>query len=1003
MSQKESSSPGTNMNIYTPTPEAKALEWDALCPSTKKALEKIIHWLNAASDANQGLNNKDQKGASKYEAPSTSILVAGDRGSGKTTVLLSAAYMYSSATKKRNCFLDTLCYKNGLNYPIRKPLENSYEKVTWLNTLDLEPLQPDSNLLAAMLVRIREVVQGLDYDDSDGCAETRKRRPSILEGDLGTEASLNQLITEATYMWEGAHDGKSRSEKASEQIKAAEIYANFQHKFKKTMENTICLMKERRKQAELFVFPIDNVDRSIEHISNISKLIRLAASHRIWFILAAVRPDYQLFLERSFQNELLKGSMGGNASNWDQTQAIARRQAATSMRRSLPEKYQILIKPLEPEYCWNFSDGRELQQPPENQTVTRELLRKTFCENKEESKLLEELCEKVGMKNRGKRLCDQLSEVELCLDAKTCSDDKLRSFKTLADLFTIPRSRVATHQCLKKIGLKFNNDRQILVDAKDVKQIDWIKRCFQVIGYKLTYEVFCKSDNKKPSETHEFKLNKQEPIFTGAGKMALGLSMRTLLDLKATISVSKTDEEKEGESAVEVAVKMLRNAIDESDIPFWASDQLLSRIVRKNSDGKWVLDLSDNPIEKFEQTPQFNQIYIPENIKKYNSDCNVKEKKAQYDPEVNFIIEESLKCQHFPDLVLQLRNLEKVKGEKDSIPLPTVITGWFMILHDILKLRDEQRVISDKNLPNEVFPAVVKKIHKLIFNNCLEPVKLVFGWKPPEWRTFVEHFLFAELWTTIIHNLESCIKKQREEQIEEPEELEKKKLERLESEQKEKKLPDEQYKKRRDSLIKELKLPQSEKQKETKKKIGRILRLAWVECICIVFSKKTPTPLDTLVSPYKFCNYELDEIADKVKVKLKTLVNDLENELFGYRKNPQSDWLLKELPLFLGPEYSHLDKKGEDCWCKKRIWSWLEDEFSKLEENWKEYETGLNALREEKVRSAISESLGLGENDCSSKDKSYEERKDDDLKIKNIMKDWFKATKEDDKFWSQRN
>ncbi len=207
MFENESGTVDYNQMIYSPMPEAKALEWGSLCPSTRKALKQIIFWLNAACNANKGLKDEPEELESKYEAPSTSILLSGDRGSGKTTVLLSAAYMYSIATRKRNVFLDTLCDKDN---PIRKPLENSYQEVTWLNTLDLEPLDPSSNLLAAMLVRIREVIHKLDYSDNDERCERRNRRSSILEGDLGTAERLNWLINEATYMWEGLPSGVSK-------------------------------------------------------------------------------------------------------------------------------------------------------------------------------------------------------------------------------------------------------------------------------------------------------------------------------------------------------------------------------------------------------------------------------------------------------------------------------------------------------------------------------------------------------------------------------------------------------------------------------------------------------------------------------------------------------------------------------------------------------------------------------------------------------------------------
>lgn len=859
--------------LFTPTTEAKALEWKSLYPSTQDALDKIIIWIYAAYKANLIGKSKEERLASEYEAPSTSILVSGDRGSGKTTVLLSAAYTYRMALEQKSEY-----FHNMDNHSfVRLALENTYNKVIWLNTLDLESLHPDSNLLTAMLVRIRKAIERLDYDDSDSkgeYSEFRSRRRSILEGDLGTGERLNRLINEATFMWETLPGGTGpRLERSEQQIKAAEIFADFQNNFKSVMDKTIDLAKSRGEPTELFVLPIDNVDRSIEHIANISKLIRLATSRRLWFILAAVRPDYQLFLERSFQVELLRSAKSLDPLSWDQTQAIARRQAATSVRRLLPENYQIRISPLSPEHSWAFPNIKN------NEGVN------SYQDYLSEKKKLEICLEQANPKNLR----------------------KAGSIKELLDSMVVTKDDWELGVLLRTVKLNSEKERfGTLADLFDIS-------------------------NQLNDSTKENYTSSQDIVFTGAGKMALGLSIRTLIDLKSAILAyhcsqvkEKNDREDNSDCAVAVSVRMLRNAIDESDIPFWASQQLLDRVIRKNSGGEWVLDLTNRPIKRFKQTQQFYNISLPVNFR---------------DEKNGFSIEETLNYQEFPDVVLELHELTNV----NSIPLPSAISGWFMILYDILSFHDKKRIVGDPFLPCEVFAGALQNCHKIMYYDMKKPVELIFEWKLPHWPTFVEHYLFAIQWTAILNELKPYINEKTKRTI--------------------------------NSL-------ENSSNIET---ISQIFQLVWIDNVCSVCEDSANDKLNLATFKNDLSKNDVHNLTLRVESKICELFKWSfdESPNFSNKKEIQN-WFLDELPLFLKPEFSLLKKHNDEPRYQK-VSTWPDNNSTKdttwtlLQSTWTEQKIRKEALQKEIVRLSIVKNNPdlAGQSDV----------------VERVMKQWFTITK----------
>jgi hypothetical protein len=756
-------------------PEAKALKFDELLDPTREAMKELFRWLqsaceNSATEAGPGA--KEQL-VHEHEQVATSLLISGDRGAGKTTVLLTAAYALDVATQEKGANRN---YFEG-DTELKNILEEVHGRVVWLETLDLEPLPASANLLATLLVRIRQALEPKD---------TRKPRTSysFLENRREVSESLYALVEDATFMWEeGFAQQDPRRERAEQQITAAGLYASFPREFRRVMKEVSDTLKSADGSERVLVLPIDNVDRSIDHIANIAKLIRMATSRRLWFVLAAARPDFQLFLERSFQNELLRAAnIISGEDPADQTQSIARRQAATAMRRSVPRCYQIEIEPVKAEQAWHFpytSSARDA--------------------------------------GKGESLNQLLARIPLPKNAR--------------------------------FHIKTKESR--LRDLLDVK------------------ERMAEKD--------------QEAHLTPAAQMGLTLSARSVQDLHTTLVRNARNPAADGESAVLIAVQMLSNAIDESSLPFWASQTLLRRVLRKDSSGRWVLDLTTNLIEPFQQKPmQQFALFAP--MEHPAGDGHYR------------VLEKTLTCFSVSDIVLQVRDSDKNR----SFPLPPDVAGWFMVLHDLLALFEEPRVLSERSLPSDAFPSLVTAKHSLLFRPSERDgrMELEFAWEPPAWKTFYQHFLLSCHWKAFLQGVAEPFRE----------------LRRIQN--------------------------QAEVGENTTLQRGLVM-LAWVEAVCSIAPVESETdqregmhwqredrlgraltPMNTadnVATPLETYAHQVRKTIMALSERHKASVTGADGVSFSRASGPDWKWLTETLPQLILPQYSTLSTQSKEasdllCW-----------------------------------------------------------------------------------------
>ncbi|MFB1480773.1 hypothetical protein [Corallococcus sp. RDP092CA] len=641
-----------------PIPEAQAFAWADLLTPTRRGLQELFSWLEAACEP------CSLDAGTSTEHLSTSLLISGARGSGKTTLLLSAV----------QALRDGKTFVGGADGPeaaaLSRTLGRIERRILWLEPLDLEPVPAQANLLATLLVRVRAALDRPRHAKGTHSESARWASSILEEGAEETWGKLDHLIRDASFMWEDIPSTTDARVRAEQQIRASEIYANFQPRFADAMEDVSRTLSMPRFGASggdqvVLVLPIDNVDRSIEHLYNIVKLTRMVASRHLWFVLAAGHQEFQRFMERSFQKELIiSGQAGIGSRGQEETLAIARRQAATTLRRALPPSYRIALEPVAPHEAWRFPvDGR------------------------------------------GETLGALLARLPLPTGKRTES----RVLATFADLFDL--------------GGRLTPD------------------------VSRSYREALRTDG---AESPEAEPRPDEPLLNYMGRLALTLPARTLQDLWhsvrrevlcSSVGTGPSAAPEQGEAVVRIATEMLRNAIDESDLPAWASEQLHHRILRLDDQGRVCLDLTGKPIRRSKRTSLHGVLQGPPR----DPGGNGTGAQAR-------VLGSEVHLRRFHEVVLVLEELE-APGREAS--LPSNVAGWFMILHDVLMLFERPRVLSADVTALEMSPEMLATVHELWAGRARgEPfVQAGFWWTPPAWNTFIEFAVLIAQWRAFLVRL----------------------------------------------------------------------------------------------------------------------------------------------------------------------------------------------------------------------------------------------------------
>jgi len=690
--------------IFKPRPEAQATTWDALMPPVKMAVRDLLVRIHGAHHSVRD-KNTGKSGDSSMQQTGNCFLVCGSRGTGKTTVLLNAQRAVSQKLggiffKETTNRKETPTEKKSREDTQKNAKELSNDGIIWLDILNLEPIPSEANLLTVLLTQVRNALHS-------HCDKRQRDQRSIFEEEANSaQQLLKRLIADTTLMWQNISEPDTRNISAR-QVKAADIYAGFQGNFNKAMDKLIEELSDTRSSDSnvSIVLPIDNIDRSTEHLQSIVKLAQLVSHPNLWLVMAGDRVEVETFLERAYWKELIRSSDGGTGARGkidsdgeDEALVMARRQANATAQKLWPANHRVEIDFLKPEQTLAF----EHQQGSVITAAGRNIERTASAYIK----------------------CDEY-EAHLAFRCKCYSAiNEKTTIKNLLANIPIP----TTDEQRKGEDSGINLLNLFYVEKEVSGEV--------AAGIKPEY-------------------------LTRAAHHGLSLPARSVLDLWQLLdwlindcrSNEPNTENKPDFRAEKVARTMLRTAISSSDMANGIAQDLQTYILRRGENHGTILyfdDTSLNVIPMISENHDFEYALEP-----VFSTTKTTEHKSQ------------LVIRNIEDIVLSIQwsyspiqqQVESSKNkypqpfvtenahdnEKRRIELPPLVAAWLMVLYDILVLAEATAsswVIGDggnNNYPNVSVRHFVIQAGK---NRVIEPLY----WTPPFWGIFLGRNIFSLYW-----------------------------------------------------------------------------------------------------------------------------------------------------------------------------------------------------------------------------------------------------------------
>ncbi len=698
------------MSQFYPRPEAQATTWDDLMPPVKIAVGDLLVRIHGAHGGVR-LKNADKL----FVQTGNCFLVYGSRGTGKTTVLLNA--------KKAVCrkegdgfFAETKTpnkdSKDKDNKVKNTPDETKKEKarqnaeslrkdgIIWLDILNLEPIPSEANLLTILLTQVRKALY------SHGDKRQREQRSIYEEEANSAQQLLHNLINDTTLMWQNITEPDTRNISAR-QVKAADIYANFPEKFKTAMDKLIEELSDTRGSDSKvsIVLPIDNIDRSTEHLQSIVKLAQLVSHPNLWLVMAGDRVEVETFLERAYWKELIRSSDGAGArgkvdsDGEDEALSMARRQANATAQKLWPANHRVEINFLKPEQTLEF----------------------------------------VYNKNSSINDSSIATDTDLTLDIKTpCVEYKAHlEFRCKCYLGVIKEPTI--RNLLESI--------QIPTTKGQREHVGTYNRNINLLDL---FDVTKKVQQDNEIKTGNDQAKQEGVLMTRAGHQGLSLPARSVLDLWQLLDwlvhdISFGDDFK----AEKIVRTLLRNAISSSDMPNAVAQDLQTYILRRGEKGGTILylvDVSLNIISmtsvnndfEYKLTPVFSK---GNNLRSILEISNIEDivLELRFDPKMMQL--NSSKDQYPQPLVTE----NAQDNEKRSLELPSLVSAWLMVLYDILILAESTAsswVIGNVNINNHPNVSVTHFAIKEEKNKKIKPL----NWTTPDWNLFLGRNIFSLRW-----------------------------------------------------------------------------------------------------------------------------------------------------------------------------------------------------------------------------------------------------------------
>jgi hypothetical protein len=672
--------------------EAHRMTWRQLFEPEKNAVAELLIRMDAARSAASPDNEHRRQLAPCF-------LVAGQRGTGKTTVLVNTRH----ALESPDGFFGDELKKPSPDWRLgdlpsgaerqHSAIHELGSHVIWLDALDMEFFPRGGNLLTALLVLVRSALDSMKYrgtahDDGDGAGASRTARRNgipaqlVEEGQADAWSKIDNLIRHATVMWEQAEmsSDEDLGVKAERQIDVAQTSAEFKAELASAIDAVVAELVQRKLGSRYgdvaLVLPIDNADRSVEHISQVIKLIRLVSSPNVWYVLAGSDRDLDVFVEESYRQQL--GLKDKETAKEAKVVGIARRQAASDVRSVLPPANRINIGCIAAAHALAFPGEGQLThaaQPPLHEILRELRIRKSSAGAPD------------GAQPRWQP-------------------------ETLLDLLVLDQTEPTT----------------------------------------LSGTWHGRKNADKPAETE----NQAHVcrVMSQAGELALDLPARAVLDayqlaqkwLKRQDHPADDGEDRPASAALGLARDMLENSIAESELPEWAIRRLTENILFEDGAGRICLDLRGEPLgwsSRIRERSAMDLMRAPS-----GAETALDAWKVVGSNRPELIFHDYYGCKVF------LRGEGSKIDRSEKIELPGRVAGWLMIVHDILRSIPEPRIVEDVGRhPDRDPPLLVETRHAAAIwgsarRGWCSP-HLRFAWPAPRFDTFHDYDVLVRRWARL--------------------------------------------------------------------------------------------------------------------------------------------------------------------------------------------------------------------------------------------------------------
>jgi hypothetical protein len=403
------------------------------------------------------------------------VFLSGERGSGKTSLLLTLMIEYSR-------------YRADAESKFGRDLDDNLnrlqKRLVWLEPLDMDPLPGPTNLLAAILARIEEAIQR--FYKKGYSAALNSHRNSYIEPYPEYEKSimdLNKFQRDVALAWDGNVVERAANIDpdtfAVEVLRAENSRIRLNYRFRTMLNKLAETVFHRLGTVDdpLFILPVDDFDLNPIRCVELMRLIRMISVPRLFTIILGNTKIVHSVFQLKIRNEL--SAVGSLESvipptiSLDPMSVTHRRPFSTiptetssnAMRKLIPPTHIVKLE------SPNIEDGLSFK-PSSNQKSIEELLSTIPVE-----------INIAGSSNEGQvimgrevsNLAQFFESVNLVIDDSVNERDNKRTYCASA-FFNLPLRHL---QDIWQYLQQNNNHQQINVKNASWQSIDFADKIFR--------------------------------------------------------------------------------------------------------------------------------------------------------------------------------------------------------------------------------------------------------------------------------------------------------------------------------------------------------------------------------------------------------------------------------------------------------------------------------------------------------------------------------------------